>query len=184
MTSIRSIPATPRPGCPAPSLYAAYGPSHSWLSEPVDPGLARATPNSTTASETALDVEWAHAIAPGAKIDLVEVNITAFANLSYYAADAATLAMAAAYAASLPGVGVVSLSYGVCNPSGLQSHEHARNTARSLFHYAHCTPPGHVHRRDGRQRLDLQLLGRPGWPGLPFDIAERPGRRRVDASPQ
>ncbi len=51
--------------------------------------------------EEALDVEWAHAIAPGANIILVEAN------------DASNnLFIAAQTAASLPGVSVVSMSWG------------------------------------------------------------------------
>jgi streptogramin lyase len=54
--------------------------------------------------ETALDVEWAHAMAPSAKILLVEAN--SFSN----AAD--VLQTAPITAASYPGVSVVSMSYG------------------------------------------------------------------------
>ncbi len=52
--------------------------------------------------EIALDVEWVHAIAPGATIDLVE------------SADASLLSLSQciSYAANLPGVSVVSMSFG------------------------------------------------------------------------
>src|SRR5208282_764466 len=52
--------------------------------------------------EEALDVEWAHAIAPGARIILVEANSQALSDLM---AGVAT-------AASQPGVSVVSMSWG------------------------------------------------------------------------
>jgi hypothetical protein len=55
------------------------------------------------ADETALDVEWAHALAPGASILLVEASDDTFANL-----DGAAIA----YARKQPGVSVVSLSFG------------------------------------------------------------------------
>ena len=52
--------------------------------------------------EEALDVEWAHAIAPGARIILVEANSQSLSDLM---AGVAT-------AASQPGVSVVSMSWG------------------------------------------------------------------------
>ena len=51
--------------------------------------------------ETALDVEWAHAIAPGAKILLVEANSASSSNL-----------LAAVNTAANMGAGVVSMSWG------------------------------------------------------------------------
>ncbi len=57
--------------------------------------------NSSWALETALDVEWAHAIAPDAKIDLIE----AFPDLD-------DLLSGVSFAASQSGVSVVSMSWG------------------------------------------------------------------------
>jgi hypothetical protein len=54
------------------------------------------------AQETSLDVEWAHAIAPGANIVLVEANSSSVSDLM----------AAVKTAAHLPGVSVVSLSWG------------------------------------------------------------------------
>jgi hypothetical protein len=74
----------------------------------ADPVFTKFTPQGTPAQNTgwdleiALDVEWAHAIAPGAAIDLVESLDNSTANL--YAADV--------YAAGLTGVSVVSNSWG------------------------------------------------------------------------
>jgi len=52
--------------------------------------------------ETALDVEWVHALAPGASILLVEANSPSFTDLT----------AAVNYAKNQPGVSVVSLSWG------------------------------------------------------------------------
>src|SRR5262245_23534929 len=75
------------------------------------------------ASEIALDVEWAHAIAPGASILLVEANSNSFANLL----------AAVRYAASQPGVVAVSMSWGGGEFSGETSSD-------STFQ----TPAGHA----------------------------------------
>jgi len=63
--------------------------------------------------EEANDVEWAHAIAPGASIDVVEANSTAFfttdSNNELLPGD---VLIAVRKAADLPGVSVVSMSFG------------------------------------------------------------------------
>ena len=87
---------------------------------PLPPGLQPTTPSQN--QETALDVEWAHAIAPKASIILVEAN-------SFTNSDAAT---AFRTAASLPGVSVVSYSAGVPEFPGEVNFD-------SNF----TTPPGH-----------------------------------------
>ena len=58
--------------------------------------------------EEALDVEWVHAMAPGAQIVLVEANSQSLADLM---AGVAT-------AASMPGVSVVSMSWGFAGRAG------------------------------------------------------------------
>jgi subtilase family serine protease len=58
--------------------------------------------NSSWGMEESLDVEWAHAMAPGANIVLVEANSSSESDLF----------SAVQYAASLPGVSVVSMSWG------------------------------------------------------------------------
>ena len=67
------------------------------------PGVDPAGPGTTSwEGEEALDVEWAHAVAPGANIDLVEANSDSFSDM-----------MAAVNTArNLPGVSVVSMSFG------------------------------------------------------------------------
>ena len=58
--------------------------------------------NTSWGLEESLDVEWAHAMAPGAKIVLVEAN----------SSNESDLFAAVQYAASQPGVSVVSMSWG------------------------------------------------------------------------
>jgi subtilase family serine protease len=74
------------------------------------------------ATEIALDVEWAHAMAPAANILLVEAN----------SANDSDLYTAVQYAASQPGVAVVSMSWGGSEYSGETSDD-------SVF----TTPAGH-----------------------------------------
>ncbi|MGP0070146.1 MAG: S8 family serine peptidase [Isosphaeraceae bacterium] len=77
-------------GLSAPASFTQY----------VQSGLQ--ADNAAWALETALDVEWAHAIAPAASIDLIEA-----------APDTTDLFGAVGLASSLPGVSVVSMSFGL-----------------------------------------------------------------------
>ncbi|HEX4052640.1 MAG TPA: S53 family peptidase [Tepidisphaeraceae bacterium] len=86
---------------------AAYGLSNSgagWSLSVIGQG-GGAPPTSNTVGvesyETALDVEWAHAIAPAANILVVEAN----------SSDNDDLNAAASYAATVKGVSAVSMSY-------------------------------------------------------------------------
>ena len=93
-----------------PSLYAQYGPASSFLTVLNQYGQATSLPSTDPNGpgtdnwevEEALDVEWAHAIAPGRQIILVEANSQSLSDLM---ASVAT-------AASQPGVSVVSMSWG------------------------------------------------------------------------
>ena len=76
--------------------------------------------NSDWAMEIALDVEWAHAIASGSKILLVEAASSSFNDLL----------AAVDYARSQPGVSAVSMSWGGAEFSGETSYD------------AHFTTPG------------------------------------------
>jgi hypothetical protein len=67
-----------------------------------DGGTTLPPPVSGWALEIALDVEWAHGMAPGAKIVLVEANSSNFDDMD----------IAVTTAASLPGVSAVSMSWG------------------------------------------------------------------------
>ena len=79
--------------------------------------------NAGWASEIALDVEWAHAIAPGASILLVEANSNSMSDL-----------MAAVnYARNQPGVVAISMSWGGGEFSG-----------ETTYDATFTTPAGHV----------------------------------------
>jgi len=65
-------------------------------------GTSKPAANASWGQEMALDIEWAHAMAPGAKIYLVEANSAKFADLF----------AAVQKAAGLPGVKQVSMSWG------------------------------------------------------------------------
>ncbi len=92
------------------TLYQQYGAATSFLTVLNQNGQATSLPgtdpvgpgNDNWEVETALDVQWAHAVAPGAQIILVEANSQSLADLM---AGVAT-------AASQPGVSVVSMSWG------------------------------------------------------------------------
>src|SRR5439155_1784598 len=80
---------------------AQYGlPAPPSFSKVTPPGQAAPARNSGWEEEISLDVQWAHAIAPGAKVLLVEAASNSFSNL-YGAVD---------YAAA--NANVVSMSWG------------------------------------------------------------------------
>ena len=93
-----------------PTLYQQYGPASSFLTVLNQYGQATSLPSTDPNGpgtdnwevEEALDVEWTHAIAPGAQIILVEANSQSLSDLM---ASVAT-------AAAQPGVSVVSMSWG------------------------------------------------------------------------
>jgi hypothetical protein len=91
-----------------PSLFSQYGPASSFLSvvnqngQPGPLPMPDPTPAlDHDAEEEALDVEWAHAIAPGARIVLLEAS-----------PGPGLFDTAPNTAANLPGVSVVSTSFG------------------------------------------------------------------------
>jgi Bacterial Ig-like domain (group 3)/MBG domain (YGX type) len=92
------------------TLYQQYGPAASFLTVLNQSGQPTSLPATDPSGpgtdnwevEEALDVEWAHAIAPGAKILLVEANSQSLSDLM---AGVVT-------AAQQPGVSVVSMSWG------------------------------------------------------------------------
>jgi hypothetical protein len=93
-----------------PTLYQQYGPAAAFLTVLNQAGQSTSLPATDPAGangdnwelEEALDVEWAHAIAPGARIVVVEASSPLLADLM---ASVAT-------AAQQPGVSVVSMSWG------------------------------------------------------------------------
>jgi kumamolisin len=76
-------------------------------------GTAKPAANGGWAQEAALDIEWAHAMAPQAKIYLVEANSSSFYDLL----------SAINKAASLPNVKAISLSWGSSEFSGETSYD-------------------------------------------------------------
>ena len=93
-----------------PSLYDQYGPASSFLTVVNESGQTSPLPSTDPSGagsdnwevEEALDVEWIHAIAPGAQIVLVEASSQSLPDLMASVSSAA----------SLPGVSVVSMSWG------------------------------------------------------------------------
>ncbi len=110
-------------------------------------GAALPAANSTWDLETALDVEWAHAIAPGANIVLIEANSS---NLS-------DLLTAVNTARNTAGVSVVSMSWGTSDFNG-------ENYFDSYF----TTPAGHTGITFVASSGDT---GAPsGWPALSNNV--------------
>jgi subtilase family serine protease len=110
-------------GLPNPPSFTKlneYGDSTNLpFPDPAGPG----NPQGNWEVEEALDVEWAHAIAPGAAIILVECN----------SASGADMYQGVTTAADLPGVSVVSMSWGSGEFSGEQ-----------FFDKDFTTPSGHT----------------------------------------
>jgi len=112
-----------------PTLYAQYGSASSFLTVLNQYGQATSLPSTDPNGpgtnnwelEEALDVEWAHAIAPGAQIILVEANSQSLSDLM---ASVAT-------AASRPGVSVVSMSWGFAEGQAVFASDEA--TYDSVF---------------------------------------------------
>ena len=73
------------------------------------PGVTPSSLTTDVIGQEDMDMEWAHAIAPGANIDIIMVPVVAVS------AESLQIDAAGEYAASLPGVSVVSISYG-CQP--------------------------------------------------------------------
>jgi hypothetical protein len=94
-----------------PSLAAQYGPATSFLTVLNQNGQTTPLPETDPSGpgtanwevEASLDVEWVHAIAPGARIILVEANSQSLSDLM----------AAAGAAANQPGVSVVTMSWGL-----------------------------------------------------------------------
>ncbi|MGH7137220.1 MAG: S53 family peptidase, partial [Pirellulales bacterium] len=92
---------------------AYYGLPNPNLSVCRQPELNGAgMPANGTEEETALDVEWAHAMAPGANIYLVEGNPDDYGQYPPDLASAAAFLHAVSIAVQDPNVSVVSMSYG------------------------------------------------------------------------
>jgi hypothetical protein len=122
------------------TLYQQYGPALSLvnvfnqsgtnitalIADSGSDGVPTADPTGGWEAEEELDVEWAHAIAPGAKIDVIEVNDDANYATNLLAGDA--------LAAGLQDVSVVSNSWDLDEWSGETAYD------TSTF----FTPSGHT----------------------------------------
>jgi len=86
-------------------------------------GGLRPRGNTGWSQESALDVQWAHALAPGAKIVLVEAQSNSFANLL----------AAVDLAVSIPGVTQVSMSWGGSEFSSETLYDSHFNISGPLF---------------------------------------------------
>ncbi len=116
--------------------------------------LGGTTTNAGWALEESLDVEWAHAIAPAANIVLVEA---ASSNLN-------SLFSAVSYASKLPGVGVVSMSWGTQEFWGEARYD-------SIF----TTPAGHTNVTYVASSGDS---GAWYWADVPVGLSQRSRGRR------
>lgn len=124
----------------SPTIYQQYGPASSFvnvfnqsgtnitanIADSGSDGVPAEDPTGHWEGEETLDVEWAHAIAPGAKIDIIEVNDDAN--------WATNLLVGDQLAASLPGVSSISNSWGLTEWSGETGYD------SSTF----VTPSGHT----------------------------------------
>jgi hypothetical protein len=108
-------------------------------------GSAYPTVDNGWGLEISLDVEWAHGIAPGANILLVEANSNNFADL-YTAID---------YARNQPGVSVISMSFGGTEWSGETGYE---------SHFT--TPAGHNGVSFIASTGDAGSTGAPEYPSI------------------
>jgi hypothetical protein len=119
-----------------PTLGQLYGPASTFLTVVNESGQAAPLPATDPAGagsdnwevEEALDLEWMHAVAPGAKLVLVEAGSQSLADLM----------TGVATAARLPGVSVVSMSWGFVEGQNVLAQDEA--TYDPYF----TTPPGHA----------------------------------------
>jgi subtilase family serine protease len=111
--------------------------------------LAGAHTNDGWAGEETLDVEWAHAIAPGAKLVVVEAKSTTRQDMMA-AVDTAR---------SLPGVSVVSMSWGMGEFSGMAGADR---------HFV--TPAGHNGVTFTAASGDEGAAGGAEWPASSLDV--------------
>lgn len=124
-------------GLPAPPSFVKLNENGGMALPGVDPAGAGMPGN--WEEEEAMDVEWAHAMAPGASIVLIECASDSSADLY----------QGVRTAASLPGVSVVSMSWGSAEYAGETSYD-------SVF----TTPAGH------QGVVFVASTGDQGAPGL------------------
>jgi subtilase family serine protease len=124
--------------------------------------LAGSTTDDGWAGEEALDVEWAHAIAPGAKILIVEAASQSFQDLL----------AAVDIARSTPGVTAVSMSWGFSEAAD-----------ETLYDYHFTTPAGHAGITFFAASGDSGTLGGAEWPSSSPNVVSVGGTTlNLDAS--
>ena len=141
-----------------PSLYDQYGPASSFLTVLNQDGQSTSLPATDPSGsgvanwevEEALDVEWVHAMAPGAQIILVEANSQSLSDLM---ASVAT-------AASQPGVSVVSMSWGFAEGQAVFAADEAMYDRRFQCS-GRDVRRQHRRLRSGRSRVSRRI--RPTW---------------------
>ena len=125
-----------------PTLYAQYGPASSFLTvlnqngqtSPLPPQQDKNIGEDGWADmlEAELDLQWVHAIAPGAKMVMIECN----------GDDVADISAGAQTAAALPGVSVVSISFTYLEkPNSTWTTMNAADEPN--YDPDYITPPGH-----------------------------------------
>lgn len=127
-------------GLPAPPSFTKVNQTGGNTYPPTDP-----SGTGVWELEAALDVEWVHSIAPGANILLVEANTATFADL-FAGVD---------YAKAVPGVTVVSMSFG-------QKEVMADTAFDSHF----VTPAGHAGVTFLAASGDTGAAGAPEYPSV------------------
>ena len=100
-------------GLPDPPSFQKLNQDGSATNLPGPDPAGASNPRGDWALEEALDVEWAHAMAPGANIVLIEANSD----------NGSDMYRAAMTAAALPGVSVVSMSWGAPEYAGEQTFD-------------------------------------------------------------
>jgi hypothetical protein len=118
-----------------PTLYQQYGPASTFVTVLNQNGQTAPLPATDPTGagvanwelESALDVEWVHAIAPGANIVLVEANSQSLGDLM----------SSVATAAAQPGVSVVSMSWGFTEGQTVLAADEA------MYDSYLTTPAGH-----------------------------------------
>lgn len=108
-------------GLPQPASFVQLAQDGTTNYGPVDP-VAPGPGVNNWALETALDVQWAHAMAPNANIVLVEAKDASFANLIHSFISPSTKS-ALETALTLPNVTVVSMSFGAAEFNGETSYD-------------------------------------------------------------
>jgi kumamolisin len=100
------------------------------------PGGSQPRSNSSWAQEEALDIEWAHAMAPNAQIVLVEAASNSNADLMQAVAYANTIVSTCNFTCGSGGTGEVSMSWGGSESSSEISYDSTYFTQSGITYFA------------------------------------------------